>query len=273
MDTDQEWEKWGNSDPYFGVITCDKYRTKNLTPKLKDEFFESGRQHIHHILDIIRRYLNPDFTPRKILDFGCGTGRLVIPFAEVAEHVVGLDVSDAMLKEAQKNCKDREINNIELLKSDDELTSLNGRYDLICSFMVFQHIPVNRGKLIFSRLLNHLNDGGICTVHFTYSKEVYRPNNGLPAVTSYIDHLKNTLRYQIKKSLSFVKSFLSSTQPIPVIPDFVSRDPEMQMNPYNLNELFFIIQSAGIYNIHTEFTDHGGELGVVLYFQKPSPSD
>ena len=49
----------------------------------------------------------------------------------------------------------------------------------------------------------------------------------------------------------------------------IELDPEMQMNPYNVNELLFFIQSQDIRNLYVEFTDHGGELGVFLYFQKP----
>jgi hypothetical protein len=49
-----------------------------------------------------------------------------------------------------------------------------------------------------------------------------------------------------------------------------SRDLRMQMNPYNVNELFFVMQSKGIRNSHVEFCDHDGELGIVLYFQKPA---
>jgi hypothetical protein len=33
--------------------------------------------------------------------------------------------------------------------------------------------------------------------------------------------------------------------------------------------MFFLVQSAGIREMHVEFTDHGGELGVVLYFRRP----
>jgi hypothetical protein len=46
-------------------------------------------------------------------------------------------------------------------------------------------------------------------------------------------------------------------------------DPEMQMNCYRLNDLFFMVQQTGATGMHCEFTDHGGELGVVLYFQRP----
>ena len=45
-------------------------------------------------------------------------------------------------------------------------------------------------------------------------------------------------------------------------------DPEMQMNSYSLNELLFMVQSAGARELHATFTDHGGELGVFLYFRR-----
>jgi hypothetical protein len=46
-------------------------------------------------------------------------------------------------------------------------------------------------------------------------------------------------------------------------------DPEIQMNPYNMNEILFLIQQRGIVRFQIEFTDHGGELGVFLFFQMP----
>jgi ubiquinone/menaquinone biosynthesis C-methylase UbiE len=52
---------------------------------------------------MIRRHINPEFAPRKILDFGCGVGRSPVAFAAMAEEVVGLDVSPAMLREARAN--------------------------------------------------------------------------------------------------------------------------------------------------------------------------
>ena len=50
------------------------------------------------------------------------------------------------------------------------------------------------------------------------------------------------------------------------------KDPEMQMNPYNVGELLFLMQSAGIHDVYLEFTDHGGEWGISTYFQKPRRS-
>jgi|AntAceMinimDraft_15_1070371.scaffolds.fasta_scaffold94863_1 ubiquinone/menaquinone biosynthesis C-methylase UbiE len=252
MKTDREWEKWGKRDPYYGVVTHEKFRRHNITDEAKNEFFDSGRKHISHVLDVCRRHFGHDFTPNKVLDFGCGTGRLIIPFAEIAEHVVGLDVSDSMLEEALKNCNRNSVKNVTLLKSDDNLSRLEGRFDFIHSFIVFQHIPVERGKRIFEKLLTRLEYEGICVIQFTYSKTVFRGNWGLP---------QGVL---IRKSLKTLKRLIKNT----FFTEALSQDPEMQMNPYHLNELFFIIQSKGVENLHLEFTDHGGELGVFLYFQK-----
>jgi hypothetical protein len=50
-------------------------------------------------------------------------------------------------------------------------------------------------------------------------------------------------------------------------------DPEIQMNPYNMNEWLFLMQRHGVVRFQAEFTDHGGELGLFFFFQKPLTSD
>jgi len=70
MSTDREWEKWGKKDPYFGVITHEKFRRKNLNDEVKLEFFESGRKHIEHVLTVCRSHFDQGFSPKKVLDIG-----------------------------------------------------------------------------------------------------------------------------------------------------------------------------------------------------------
>ena len=255
MNTDVEWEKLGKTDPYFGVITHEKFRSQNFNDDAKKEFFDSGKGHVDHVLAICRRHLDQGFSPKTVLDFGCGTGRLVIPFAQMAEEVVGLDVSESMLNEASKNCIENSVTNVRLMRSDDNLSCLHERFDFIHSYIVFQHIPVARGKVIFSKLLNHLDEGGIGAVHFLYSKAIYAEWGGVPQVEA------SSIRKSLRSAKRFLKSLFFKT--------LARQDPEIQMNPYNLNKLFFIMQSEGISNFHAEFTDHGGEFGLILYFQKP----
>jgi 2-polyprenyl-3-methyl-5-hydroxy-6-metoxy-1,4-benzoquinol methylase len=245
--TDIAWEEWGRRDPYFGVITDPKFRRSRLDEQTKREFFASGESHVNGILDTIRKYVDPGFTPRTVLDFGCGVGRLLVPFAKIAKEVVGLDVSSSMLQEARRNCDEHQLSNVHLLVSDDDLSSLTGRFDLIHSCIVFQHIPVNRGRGIFAQLLRHLGPGGVGALQLTYSKTRFASTHGVAPPESI-------LPYAGPPSLS------------------AESDPEIQMNPYNLNEILFSMQGLGVQRTHVEFTDHDEELGVFLFFSASGPS-
>jgi SAM-dependent methyltransferase len=253
--TDADWERWGQVDPYFGVYTQEKYRSANLTEDARAEFFESGREHVEHVLAVCRKHLDPEFKPRRIVDLGCGTGRLVIPFAAVAEEVVGLDVADSMLEEARRNCEIHDVDNVLLLKSDDGLSALEGTFDLVHSFVVFQHIPANRGQRMFGRLLEVLEPGGIASLQLTYSTPEWADTGGVAP---------SGLKNWSAQLLRLVKAALRRLRPVPE-----ERDPGMQMNPYDLNRLFYPLHALGVREIHTELSNHAGFLGVHLSFQKP----
>ena len=238
--TDSAWEEWGRRDPYFGVITHPKFRLADMTERSRREFFDSGVAHVDYLMGTIRQYVDPAFVPKRVLDFGCGVGRTLIPFAKVAQQVVGLDVSEAMLEESRKNCEAHQLTNVILVPSDDKLSSVTGVFDLVHSFIVFQHIPVGRGRVIFRNLLSRIAPGGTAAIHFLYSKDRYADSYGIPPMDDLVEsHRAPNSSY-----------------------------PEMQMNPYNLTELLFSMQKESILRLHTEFTDHEGELGAFVFFQK-----
>lgn len=245
--TDRDWERFGATDPYYGVITHEKYRKGRLTDESRAEFFRSGEAHVEELFGVIRRRIEPSFSPKRALDFGCGVGRVILPLAGCVEHVVGADVSESMLAEARRNCEDRAVRNVTLAKSDDDLSSITGTFDFIHSVIVFQHIPVRRGERIFDGLLERLEEGGVGVVHFTYAKS-YRPRRILPWV---------------KRHVPFVREVIN------LIRGRRYDAPEMQMNDHDLNALFRLLQRRNVRNLHVQFTDHGGDLGVLIYFQKP----
>ncbi len=244
MSTDSAWEEWGRRDPYFGVITDPRFRRAEINESLKREFFESGQSHVHHIMATIRQYVDPQFRPRSVMDFGCGVGRLLVAFSNIAQEVTGVDISVSMLQEARLNCDEHQLRNVVLLPSDDGLSTLTGSFDLIHSCIVFQHIPVERGRAIFLELLQYLRPGGVGAIQMTYAKRSFGPTHGVAPATMPPGAID-----------------------VPASP--AGADPELQMNPYNINEILFLLQGVGIQRLHNEFTDHGGELGVFLFFQRP----
>ena len=267
MSTDTEWEKWGRQDPYFGVITADRFRSDRLNDEALAEFFASGEHHVDGVMRSCGTYFGAAFAPKRILDFGCGVGRLVVAFAKSADEVVGVDISDAMLAEAARNCAARELHNVRLVRSDDELSRVTGTFDLVHSAITLQHIDVDRGRRIIQRMLQLLAPGGVMALQLTYAKGYYPATFGRapPARPSPLPLPPD----------GFVRRLLRRLRPGPRKADAgpadevgPPRDPQMLMNSYDLNEIAFVLQTAGIKGWHAEFTDHGGELGVFLYVRR-----
>jgi len=246
-DSDIAWEKWGEHDPYFGVLTDDRFRRENLTEKSKAEFLETGRVHVQRVLSIASNQFG-GLALKAALDFGCGVGRLVIPLAREFEHVTAADVSSGMLQTAKQNCSELGMNNIEFVHSDDRLSQIARSFDFIHSYLVFQHIPVQRGERIITQLLERLNDGGVLAVHFPFARK---------------ESLIRKLAYFLRKNFS----------PFSILANIVRarrwNEPFIQMNCYDVNGVLTLISGHGIKDVFLEVIDAGGFISAFVIAKKP----
>jgi 2-polyprenyl-3-methyl-5-hydroxy-6-metoxy-1,4-benzoquinol methylase len=249
--TDRAWQEWGRQDPYFAVLTDQALHQTRLTPQALTAFFHSGEVHIGGVLDTIRRHLDPAFRPGRALDFGTGVGRLLFPLAAVADTVVGVDVSSAMLAEAQKHVEARGLSNVTLVQSDDALSHVAGSFDLVHSFLVLQHVPVARGERLIRRLVELLAPGGVAALHVPYA----RAASPLRQVATWL-----------RLSVPGAHGLLNRLRGAPW------RQPPMQMNVYELGRLYGLFETSGIAHVHARFTRDGDYRGVMLYAQKAGPS-
>jgi hypothetical protein len=46
----------------------------------------------------------------------------------------------------------------------------------------------------------------------------------------------------------------------------------MRMHAYDLSRVFALVQEQGCPHCHVQLTDHGGQLGALVFFQKAPPS-
>ena len=58
--------------------------------------------------------------PRNLVvaDVGCGTGSLTVELARFAEKVIGVDLSQEMLRRARNVAKERKLRNVEFRRGD-----------------------------------------------------------------------------------------------------------------------------------------------------------
>lgn len=245
--SDVSWEKWGRENPYYGVLTYDKFRHENLTEELKDQLFETGRVHIETVLEIVLSRFGAMPSQTSALDFGCGVGRLVIPLARVFGHVTGIDISPAMLEVAEQNCLERDIRNVEFVRSDDELSRVAGRFDFIHSYLVLQHIQPGRGERIITQLIERLNDDGVLAIHFPFMRK-----------DSFV-----------RKSMHFLRRNFS---PFSALANIVRRrrwdEPFIQMNSYDVNRILISLSEHGIKSMFLEVVDAGGFVSVFIFAKK-----
>lgn len=154
------WEAFVAREPYFSVLTAEKFLRANLTPEHEREFFASGEQLVDWILRSIEEKLQPEFAPMSALEYGCGVGRLAIPLATRAGTVTAVDASPTMLEHARREARRRHVDHIEFL-TPAELFEKPRKFDLLTCCLVLQRMPTRDGLRLVRSLLGLLGPGGI----------------------------------------------------------------------------------------------------------------
>lgn len=157
----EDWRKIGEQKPYWGVLTNDPFLPENIDDNIEN-FYAMGRKDIEHLRKVSGK-LDFSFEGKRVLDFGCGVGRLSFAMVPYAASIVGVDISEGMLEKARRAS---EYDNVEFVQSSEDLTKLNlGHFDGIISLLTLQH---NRPPLIrkfVEQLLQLLNPGGHAFLH------------------------------------------------------------------------------------------------------------
>lgn len=244
-----DWEELARREPYFAVLTDEGYLGVGGNSVATAAFFETGEADIASLLPAIAALTGRDVPLGAVLDFGCGVGRLTLPLARLATSVVGCDVAPTMLTHARANAEGAGLRNVTFVQND-ELTGLSeGRFDFICSLLVFQHIPPSAGYGLLRRLLRLLAPGGVAALHLTFE----RPGGGLRRFARVI-RSRSPLVHRLAGAVRHDRLRL----------------PYMQMNEYDERVVVRDIEAAGARAVGRLPTQHGDTTGAVLVVERPA---
>jgi SAM-dependent methyltransferase len=112
---------------------------------------------IHGEADLIH-----SFSPRSVLDAGCGTGRVAIELAARGVEVVGVDLDPSMLAEARAKAT-----HLVWIEADLAAVDLGRAFDVVAmpgNVMVFVH-PGTEAAVV-RRLAQHVAAGGVLVAGF-----------------------------------------------------------------------------------------------------------
>jgi cyclopropane fatty-acyl-phospholipid synthase-like methyltransferase len=122
----------------------------------------------------------------------------------------------ACLKRQQKNAKEMGAENIEFLLADDNLSTLGSEdFNFINSFIVFQHIPVDRECRLLRRPLSLLNKGGIGALHFTHRTLPPRCAFTLKSIRGFLRYLRYR-SYVVNGIVNLIQGY-SFERPLPIM--------------------------------------------------------
>lgn len=131
-----EWDKRARENARYFIATANSDWTDR-------EFFDSGRQCVAEeiLTDMGNICQGKDPKRMKVLEIGCGAGRITRALAEVFGEVYAVDVSGEMISRARTALADMPNAHVFQNNGTDLKVLKRVRVDFAFSFIVFQHIP------------------------------------------------------------------------------------------------------------------------------------
>lgn len=165
----QFWDERAKEDAFYFVDNRIGYRD----PDAEGRFWAGGVEDLDNLLRATEIEVRPT---DRVVEIGCGVGRLTRVLSERAESVKALDVSAEMLEQARGH--NGALANVDWVHGDG--VSLAGipdaHADLVVSHVVFQHIPEPAITLGYVREMGRvLKPGGLAGFQVSNDTTVHRP--------------------------------------------------------------------------------------------------
>ncbi|MGF1500938.1 MAG: class I SAM-dependent methyltransferase [Paracoccaceae bacterium] len=154
---EENWRRFGETEPYWSVIANPAFRAQRIE-ETRADFFRTGEQTVERVEAALARAAIRLPEDARILDYGCGVGRVSAAFARRGYRVTGVDISAEHLALAAEHCQGLPVDlvRIERLAEIDTLPEC----DLFFSTIVLQHNPPPVIAEILARALHRVAPGG-----------------------------------------------------------------------------------------------------------------
>ena len=153
------WNSFAESAPLWSVLTCG---TATNFEWNETEFFIRGEQTVNRMLDHLRcSWIQPE--KNRVLDFGCGVGRLSLNLTNHFHEVLGIDISENMVERANFYKEKLGIENCRFVhNTKDDLSILtDDHFDLIVSMITLQHMEAKYIRSYLKEFVRVLRPHGI----------------------------------------------------------------------------------------------------------------
>jgi SAM-dependent methyltransferase len=169
-----EWRRWGDDDPFYGVASWSGRQRDGANPWTADDFYALG---VSDWADFRDRWSRYGVNFGRVIEIGCGAGRLTRAIAANVASVIGVDVSEGMISVAKAHVPEP---NVEFRLGDGiSLPVETATADGVFSAHVFQHLDsLDLARANFAEIARILKPGGTMMIHLP----IMVPPIGLPGI-------------------------------------------------------------------------------------------
>ena len=229
----------------WDLLTKDRTRTegKSWVETVFDDLYVQSMPHDLHKLTRTEVTFTVESLKLRdgasILDLGCGFGRHAILMAEHGFEVTGIDLSETLLKRAQRDAN-RKKANVTFLLGDMRQLDLRAAFDAtIVLGSTFGYFDDRTNLEVLKRIRNALRPGGRLMVEFLNRDRVV---NELPRVTWW---RQDNRLYLDESEFDFERSRLCSKRTVIFDDGSPFREQYYDMRLYSLHEVHALMAMAG----------------------------
>lgn len=170
QELEQHWHAFGEQDPLWAILSAPGKRggAWNL-----DEFFATGRSEVGDVLDgLAKRGI--EVARGRVLDFGCGVGRLTQALSDYFTRCDGVDVAESMIERARRLNRRSDRVHFHHNEAVDLALFEDESFDFVLSLLVLQHMEPQLMRGYVSEFLRVLRSDGIA--YFNIPERIVVPD-------------------------------------------------------------------------------------------------
>jgi len=131
-----------------------------------------------------------------VLDVGCGTGVNISKISRMVAGIVGMDLSEEMLKRAERRITHEKNSNVRLELGDvTQMEFPSGTFDKVICTSVLQYLNEDECKAGLREMVRVCKDGGIIVIHAKNQTSVYGLSRRLLQFTARLFGRRTTPDY------------------------------------------------------------------------------
>ena len=239
----KNWEGLAQNDALWSILTDKKQKGEKWD---KEQFFASGKREVNDILGFLDQQHVMAIDSDKVLDFGCGAGRISRGLSDHFKNVVGVDASPTMIALAEVENKELSNRVQFVLNQEEGLGQFDDNsFSMTFSVITLQHIPAEQSIGFIREFVRIIKPGGL-VVFQVPTKDVRK--------LSLVQRLRTFLRIRERLALIGIgKGFQMDMYPL----DEAKIRAEVKKAGGDVVLAINTNQTEPDYNGHVEFLNEG----------------